>query len=199
MSKFRSRAPRMLVAALVALQPLAVLACDIPAGVTVSQADAERMDGFLHSRAQGLGEALVADSASDRGMVSALFGRPDTAPVSLPDGEYRCRTIKLGGILPLTAYGYFSCRVSGQGTRIDKLSGSQRFSGTLHATGGAVFYRGALHYGDEKPMAYGKDDERNQVGCIYRVPDDQIRRYRLELPSPLFESTHDVIELVPIN
>lgn len=199
MSKSCLRVPRFLLVALVALQPVAALACEVPADVTVSDADQARMSGFLRSRAQGLGEALVAESTSDRALVSELFSRPDSAFEGIADGDYRCRTIKLGGLLPLTAYGFFACRVSEDGTRIDKLSGSQRFSGTLHASGDAVFYRGALHYGDEKPMAYGKSDERDQVGCLYPVPDDEAARYRLELPSPLFESTHDVIELIRVN
>ena len=62
-----------------------------------------------------------------------------------------------------------------------------------------MFYRGALHYGDEQPMAYDADPERNQVGCIYRVSGTGPEIYRLELPLPRFESTHDVIELVPAD
>lgn len=199
MPKFPLRVSHLLLAALVALHPVAAIACDIPAGVKVSEQDVARMSGFLRSRAQGLGEALVAESPSDRSLVSGLFSLPDSGFEGIPDGDYRCRTIKLGGILPLTAYGFFACRVSGDGTRIDKLSGSQRFSGSLHASGEAVFYRGALHYGDEKPITYGADHERNQVGCLYPVPNDDAPHYRLELPSPLFESTHDVIELIPVN
>ena len=199
MPKSRLRVQHLMLAALAALQPVAVIACEVPAGVTVGAADADRMTHFLQSRAQGLAEALVADSASDRALVSGLFSRADGDLDAMPDGDYRCRTIKLGGLLPLTAYGFFSCRVTEGGTRIEKLSGSQRLSGTLHAAGGAVFYRGALHYGDENSIAYGMNEERDQVGCLYPVPEGETPRYRLELPSPLFESTHDVIELVPVN
>ncbi len=59
----------------------------------------------------------------------------------------------------------------------------------------AVFFVGALHYSDEDPIAYGNDPERDQVGCIYKLAGAE--RYRLEMPSPRFESVHDVIELVP--
>lgn len=185
------------MAGLVALHPLSTAACEVPAKVELSQFDTDRMHDFLRSRAQGLAEALVSDSASDRSLVSGMFNRSDGTIDAIPDGNYRCRTIKLGGLLPLVAYGYFNCTIAEGGTRIDKTSGSQRFSGTLTPADQAVFYKGALHYGDEQPMDYGQDAERDQVGCIYPLGDEQGPRYRLELPSPQFESTHDVIELVP--
>jgi hypothetical protein len=193
------RCAAILVAGLVSFPIVAPLACDVPEGVEVSEADSDRMFDFFRSRSQGLSEALMSQSASDRSLVSNMFNRGDHYIDAIPDGEYRCRTIKLGGILPLTPYDYFSCTISEGGTRIDKTSGSQRFSGSLVSAEQAVFYWGALHYGDEKPISYGHDPERDQVGCIYRIRDDVTRRYRLELPSPQFESTHDVIELVPLD
>lgn len=197
MPAFPRRFASLALAGLMVLQPMAALACSLPDGVEVTEADNARMDGFLRSRAQGLAESLLSTSAEDRALVAGLFGAGDRSISAIPDGDYRCRTIKLGGLLPLTAYGYFACTISGGGTRIDKTSGSQRFSGSLQPAEDALFYRGALHYGDEQPIAYNADPERNQVGCIYRVPGKGQPIYRLELPSPLFESTHDVIELLP--
>ncbi|OAM80045.1 DUF4893 domain-containing protein [Devosia elaeis] len=174
------------LAGLLALQPLSALACTMPKTAGLNPADQERMRDFWGARSQGLAEALVAESAGD-------------APLqAIPDGDYRCRTIKLGGLLPLTVYSAFDCTISGNGTRIDKQTGSQRFSGSLMPAGTALFYRGALNYDDEAPLAYDADPERNQVGCLYGVPDNGSGpRYRLELPRPHFESNHDVIELVP--
>ena len=197
-----ARSIRMLalaMAGLLALQPLAAGACDVPDDVTVSEADSDRMFDFFRARSQGLAEALLSPSADDRALVASLFATGDRYIDAIPDGDYRCRTIKLGGLLPLTAYDYFDCTISKGGTRIEKTTGSQRFSGILRPAGQAVFYRGALHYGDERPMAYDADPERNQVGCIYRVSGTGPEVYRLELPLPLFESTHDVIELVPAD
>ena len=113
----------------------------------------------------------------------------------MPAGDYRCRTIKMGGGVPLTVYGFFACEVdeAADGYQaILKTSGSQRFSGTLTPSAGGLFYLGALNYADEDPIAYGVNAERDQVGCLYRSGDS----YVLELPSPQFESVHDVIELV---
>ncbi|SMQ86007.1 protein of unknown function [Devosia lucknowensis] len=189
----------LVMIAMLASQTATGMACDVPAGVEVSEADSDRMFDFFRSRSMGLAEALLSTDADARATVSGLFSGGDRYIDAIPDGKYRCRTIKLGGILPLTAYDYFACTISDGGSRIDKTSGSQRFSGTLTSAAQAVFYQGALHYGDEQPIAYGDDPERNQVGCIYRVGDDTTRRYRLELPAPMFESTHDVIELVPVK
>lgn len=191
------RSSAIALAMLVALPAIAPLACAVPDLAAISPFDADRMNGLENARTRGLAEALMSESAADRELVSHLFA-PGIAPQApLPDGDYRCRTIKLGGLLPLTAYSFFDCRISGNGTKIEKLSGSQRFSGELLAgQAGGHFYRGALHYGDENPRPYREDGDRSQVGCLYRIEGKPVR-YRLELPFPRFESTHDVIELVP--
>ena len=191
------RSSAIALAMLVALPANAPLACAVPDPTAISPFDADRMNGLENARTRGLAEALLSESAADRELVSHLFA-PGIAPQApLPDGDYRCRTIKLGGLLPLTAYSFFDCTISGSGTKIEKLTGSQRFSGELLASqAGGHFYRGALHYGDENPLPYREDGDRSQVGCLYRIEGKPVR-YRLELPFPRFESTHDVIELVP--
>lgn len=196
---FRNSRLRRMAIALVAFAALPASvswACMVPDTAPIDQFDGDRMTGFDAARTRGLGEALLSDSAGDRSIVSALFAPGETPISTLPDGDYRCRTIKLGGLLPLTAYGFFDCAVSDNGATIEKLTGSHRFKGQLVASDGGLFYWGALHYGDEQPMAYGAEAESNQVGCLVRVSGKPVR-YRLELPFPRFESTHDVIELVP--
>lgn len=193
-----SRPVLVLLALATTLQPLAAIACAPSITAALSEFDTDRMADFYGARSQGLAEALVAPSPEERALVSDLFAAGDGFIDAIPDGDYRCRTIKLGGLLPLVAYGFFDCRISDGGTRIDKLTGSQRFSGSLTTTETTVFYQGALHYGDEQPIDYGADPERDQVGCLYQVGEAG-GRYRLELPRPQFESTHDVIELVPVK
>lgn len=194
----RSAMRSLLLAGVLTTQPLSAFACALPENVAVSTLDTDRMNNFYRSRSQALAETLVAPSGQERTVVHGLFSGGDGFIDTIPDGEYRCRTIKLGGDLsPLTIYGYFECRIGKGGTRIVKSSGSQRFSGTLTPSDRGVFYRGAQHYGDEQPLAYDADPQRNQVGCIYRVIEETGLRYRMELPFPHFESTHDVIELIP--
>lgn len=196
LSVFQRRAAAGLLAGLLALPIAAPLACSVPTNANITPYDGDRMTGFETARIRGLGEALLSDSADERAIVSALFASGETPIETMPDGNYRCRTIKLGGLLPLVTYDYFNCAVSAKGTVIEKLTGSQRFKGTLAPSDGGLFYAGALHYGDEAPIAYDSDAERNQVGCLIKVNGKPVR-YRLELPFPQFESTHDVIELVP--
>jgi hypothetical protein len=196
LSVFRRKGAAGILAAVLAMPVVTPLACEVPAEAAIDQLDGDRMTGFETARIRGLGEALLSDSAEERAITSALYAPGDTPISTIPDGAYQCRTIKLGGLLPLTAYGYFDCQISADGTVIEKLTGSQRFKGDLLPSDGGLFYWGALHYGDEEPFAYGADPERNQVGCLYRIEGKPVR-YRLEMPFPLFESTHDVIELVP--
>lgn len=184
----------VLCASLVAGPILAPLACDAPAQADLSDFDIKRMAKFDISRDRGLAEAGQGENAEERAIVATLFATEERIE-TLPDGRYRCRTIKLGGLLPLVIYGYFDCAVKDGGTRIEKLTGSQRFTGSLTPSDGSLFYAGALHYGDEQPINYGADPDRDQVGCLVRLAGED-EHYRLEMPAPLRESTHDVIELV---
>jgi hypothetical protein len=106
--------------------------------------------------------------------------------------------MKLGGNAPLIVYGQFACAVSNGGAFVEKTSGSQRFSGYLSPGDGGLIYVGSLHFGDEEPTTYGQNAERNQVGCFQQVLGE-LDRFVLELPSPQFESVHDVIEFTPIQ
>jgi hypothetical protein len=52
-----------------------------------------------------------------------------------------------------------------------------------------------LVLGDEaRAMEYGRDPDRDVAGWVARIDDN---RWRLILPYPRYESTIDVVELVP--
>ena len=58
-----------------------------------------------------------------------------------------------------------------------------------------MVFLGTLQLGDEqRALQYGRDRERDMAGVVERIGDN---RWRLVLPYPAFESTLDVIELVP--
>jgi hypothetical protein len=179
----------------------AYVACTLPIEGELTENDASRIDNLETSRTRGLASALRAQSMEDRNIVADLFD-PGTTPILAElEGDYRCRTIKLGGNLPLVVYGWFECRISEEAGlfRIEKLTGSQNFSGFLYPTDAFGFvYRGAYHYGYEQPMDYGDDPERNESGCLSAVTKGN-RHFILELPAPAFESFHDVIEFVPVR
>ena len=152
-------------------------------------------------------EALAKASAAGRNAEIAGEGvllEPDAALAfeAPPTGDYRCRTVKLGaksaGLLDFIAYPWFACRISARGAmlRLEKHSGSQRPVGQLFADPGKrMIFLGTLVLGDEqRPLDYSFDRDRDMAGILERIGD---RRWRLVLPYPAFESTIDVIELVP--
>ncbi len=129
---------------------------------------------------------------------AALGGGP------IPNGDYRCRVIKLGakspGMLDYVAYPAFACRIRQERDLqgFAKLSGSQRQVGLIFP--GDVMrqvFLGTLVLGDERrAMQYGRDEERDVAGFVERIGPG---RWRLLLPRPHFESQLDVIELVPVR
>lgn len=189
----------VLAALLGPVAPVLAAPCGpLPQDFAISDADRARIEGIDISRMRGLAAALTGEDAGERALVSGLFAQGFAPPEANPSGRYQCRTIKLGGLLPLTVYDWFKCEIAEEagGRVIRKVTGSQNFSGTLTASGSGFLYRGASNYGDEAPRAYGDKVDENQVGCLVSLPDAE-GHMLLELPSPLLESVHDVIELLP--
>lgn len=169
-----------------------------------SSSDVQRLGQLAESRAKGVLEAANGNPAD----VAAIQSILQAAPVAAGRlaGTWKCRTMKLGGLTPGIVYGWFSCRISERDGRLffEKLGGSQRTSGYLYPDGGGYVYLGAsyVHYNGvaEKPPHYSGTGA--SVGAA-QTPDDQIGllslltdgRARLELPTPVQESTFDVIEL----
>lgn len=169
----------------------------VPDGLNLSAKDFSRLATIDQSRIKGMAEAMLGEDPAERDTVSKLYHQGIGAPKVVPAGDYRCRTIKLGGISALVSYRYFDCRITKEGShlKLEKLTGSQRFTGHLTMQESGVAFKGAGHYGYEEPRNYGDDESRNKVGCLFESLG-QPGSLLLELPSPQFESTHDVIELV---
>ncbi len=202
-----------LVVALAALFPAAGMA-KAPKAAVVTATDwrgvASRDDlRRLRTWRDAFVEALAKAQASGDGAKVAAEGQlldPDAAldGAAIPAGRYRCRTIKLGsagtGGLGFVAYPAFDCRIGIQGeTKIlEKLGGSQRPSGRLYPGGlRRQVFLGTLVLGDEtRALGYGRDASRDMAGAVERIGP---QRWRLVLPYPRFESTLDVIELVPAS
>jgi hypothetical protein len=165
--------------------------------------DRERLRDWRTAFNRALGQARAAGHAAEIRREGRLL-EPDAAlgPVPIPNGAYRCRVIKMGaksqGLLDYIAYPAFSCRIEAQGQvqSLTKLTGSQRQVGLLFAADPRrQVFLGTLVLGDEvRAMQYGSDPDRDVAGWVERI--DQAR-WRLILPYPRFESTIDVIELVP--
>lgn len=163
---------------------------------TLTASDKTRIADFDATRAKAIAEAKAGGSAADLEILDAvLSGAPQPILGTDIRGDYRCRTVKLGGSLPLTIYGWFKCRIDEDdlGYRLVKTTGSQRFTGHfIDDSEKRLLFYGAGHYGDEQPRRYKADADRDMVGYLVKAGP---KRYRLELPAPKFESTFDIIEL----
>ena len=153
------------------------------------------VEGLREARADGR-DAAISREGKLLEPDAALGGGP------IPNGTYRCRTIKLGsksgGMLPFVAYPAFTCRIRAERDvqGFAKLTGSQRQVGLIFP-GDALrqVFLGTLLLGDEaRSMQYGRDRERDVAGFLERIGPG---RWRLIMPRPHFESDIDILELVP--
>ena len=165
--------------------------------------DRQRLRDWRDAFNEALAQAQAAGHATEVASEGVLL-QADAAlgGEKIPNGDYRCRVIKLGaksaGMPGYIAYPPFSCRVSQMGKlqHFDKLGGSQRHHGTIYP-GDELRQTllGTLVLGDEtRAYQYGRDRERDLAGWIERIGD---KRWRLVLPYPHYESKLDVIELTP--
>jgi len=165
--------------------------------------DRERLRDWRKAFMKALDQARAAGHAADIVKEGALL-EPDVAlgPVPIPNGSYKCRAIKLGaksqGLPNYIAFPAFNCLIQ-QEKKLQgfyKLTGSQRQAGQLFpADPLRQAFLGTLLLGDEtRAYRYGGDQYRDLAGWVERVGDN---RWRLILPYPHYESTLEVIELVP--
>ena len=154
------------------------------------------MEAVRKAQSSGNGAAIAGEGALLQPDVAIEWRDP-------PPGDYRCRVVKMGakstGMLDYVAYPAFTCRIREEGglMSLAKLTGSQRPIGMLLPFPGQqrMVFLGTLQLGDEqRALQYGRDRERDMAGVVERIGD---KRWRLVLPYPAFESTLDVVELVP--
>ena len=155
------------------------------------------VNGLKAARASGHGAAIASEGVLLE-PDAALGGGP------IPNGDYRCRVIKLGakspGMLDYVAYPAFACHIRQQGhvQAFAKMSGSQRHVGLIFP-GDPMrqVFLGTLVLGDEsRAMQYGRDKERDVAGFVERIGPN---RWRMLMPRPHFESRVDVLDLVPVG
>ena len=167
--------------------------------------DRERLRDWRTAFTKALDQARKAGHSAEIAREGRLL-EPDAAlgPVPIPNGRYKCRVIKVGakseGLLDYIAYPAFDCRIQQekQLQSLYKLSGSQRHAGLIFPDSPLrQVFLGTLVLGDEnRAMQYGRDPDRDLAGWVERIGD---RRWRLVLPYPRYESTLDVVELVPAS
>ena len=183
-----------------------------PLGATVpdwravaTRPDLRRIRDWREAFVQALGEARTSGNQVAVAAEGALLD-PDAGldNPAIPAGRYRCRTLKLGSAagseFGFVAYPAFDCTVTMQGavTTLARITGSQRPVGRLYAGGlRRQIFLGTMMLGDEiRALGYGRDPDRDMAGAVERIGP---QRWRLILPYPRFESTLDVVELIPAN
>jgi hypothetical protein len=165
--------------------------------------DRERMRKWRTAWVKAVGQARAGGHGAEVAGEGILL-EPDAAlkGAAPPPGDYRCRVLKLGarseGMLDFVAYPSFDCRIGADAGTLGfiKLTGSQRPIGRLFPDSDRrLIFLGALQLGDEQgSLRYGHDRQRDMIGLFERIGE---RRWRLAFPYPAFESTLDVIELIP--
>ncbi|MCX5577072.1 DUF4893 domain-containing protein [Kaistia terrae] len=163
---------------------------------TLTPTDKDRLARFEATQKSAIAEARKGGDKVDVTALDALLAlKPQ--PILGVDirGNYRCRTIKLGGGLPLTIYGWFNCKIDEDdiGYRLTKTSGSQRLTGHfIDDSANRLLYYGVSYIAGDKPGRYGAKADNDQVGYFLKAGQSS---YRLDLPLPAFESKFDIIEL----
>jgi hypothetical protein len=163
----------------------------------LSLTDVSRFANFQENRSSAIEEAMKGGEAADRASLEKILaGKPQAIADKDLKGEWRCRTVKLGGILPLVVYGAFKCRIfEEKGALIlQKTSGSQRTRGGLYRISPDRFaYIGASTVNDDPVRKYGDAAQEDEVALLVKVGP---ARLRLEFPAPHYESHFDIIEFV---
>ena len=169
----------------------------------ISENDRVRLRDWRKTFESALDQARKAGHSADIAKEGVLLD-PDAAldVPAIPDGDYRCRVIKLGkqadALLDFVTYPPFSCRIYAERglQRLTKLSGSQRYVGLIFPFDAIrEVFLGTLVLGDERrAMQYRQDEKRDVAGYVERIGTN---RWRLVMPQPHFEFDLDVMELVP--
>lgn len=170
--------------------------------------DLERLDGAGAQLRRAVDEARARGTPEDVAALDGVLGTAQPIDGEALLGDWRCRTMKLGGLGGLVVYGWFQCRISygAEGLWFEKLTGSQQTAGYLwpNRTGDepltSFIYLGSAHYRDEEPAPYGgpgntlgdSRENRDDPGILEVLGPDHVR---IGFPSPIFESDYDFLEL----
>lgn len=164
--------------------------------------DTVRLEDADKTNAEALAEGVArAETAEERRVLSLVSSWLDApaGPIDFDNlqGEWRCRTIKVGGILPAIAYRNFDCKmyVEARVLAFDKTSGSQRTSGLIYQdTETSAVYLGKAYYSYEKPKDYGQDGQ-NESDDVARLKVLDDNHAILIFPAPYHESKMNILEL----
>lgn len=180
-----------------------MIALATPAMAEIRPQEATRLAAMDATLGAALRQAMAGGRRGDVDLLQeALEGLPYPALRTTLEGDWKCRTIKLGGLTDLTAYAPFDCRFTadGDGFIFEKLTGSQRTKGRVSLMDGQMIYLGVGYVAEAAPMDYdalppgdfGDGEIQPQVAVVEQPDPD---RARLMFPAPITESTFDLLYL----
>ena len=166
--------------------------------------DQRRLSEYHASAGEALLGAYAAGDPADLSVLTeGLAGNalsPDEA-IRLMAGDWSCRMIKLGGLLPITVYSPFRCTISPDGG-FEKLTGSQRSKGKIHQEGDRLIYLGTGFVAGDTPPSYENlpaqvDPQASpqfmpEIGVVEMISDT---KGRVMLPAPYLESRFNILLL----
>lgn len=186
------------------LLPGAALSQQLADGTPLHADDARRLDEYHAAAGEAMLDAFSGGDPDDLVILTdVLRGDPlpaDQALAMIP-GDWSCRTIKMGGLLPITVYQPFRCRIGSDGS-LEKLTGSQRTKGRIHVDGDRLVYLGTGFIAGDTPPPYadlppfsepGSGPQRMpEIGLVEMTGDT---RGRVMFPDPYLESRFNILTL----
>ncbi|MCJ8140384.1 DUF4893 domain-containing protein [Falsirhodobacter halotolerans] len=174
----------------------------LPASAQMWQEDEVRLWSLDTALGEAMREVLTAGPSADLDrLAQAMAGEAWPAEDMDLTGAWSCTVMKLGGLLPLTVYAPFACRMDADGT-FRKTGGSQLTTGHMEVIDGQMVYLGVGYAAGETPPAYADLPEMVDPADLPQflpqvavVEQTGPATARMLFPYPLVESTFDVIAL----
>ena len=199
----------------IALSALMTAALALPAaaqqtladGTAIRPEDAARLEALDRATGAALREALgggTPQQAADAAEALRGAARPaDRIDPKALSGDWRCSMTKIGGISPSVTYPPFRCRITADGASLqfEKLTGSQRTSGSIHRDGDSWVYLGSSFVQGETPRSYADFPAEMDTRASETLPDVGVLEMtgattgRILFPLPYRESVLNVLTL----
>lgn len=186
------------------LTPLAAWAQPLPDGASLRSDDQRRLSHYQAAAGEALLDAFADGDAADlKVLAEALAGKalPPGQAADLMPGDWSCRMIKLGGLLPITVFSPFRCTIRPDGS-FEKLTGSQRTKGGIHRQDDRLIYSGTGFVAGETPPSYedlpatvdlqASPQFMPEIGVVEMI---SARRGRILFPAPYLESRFNILVL----
>lgn len=183
------------------------LAAPVASAQEIRSDDQARLDQLDAAMGRALRQVLATGSDEEVATATNALRGPampaDQARADQLAGDWTCSMVKMGGNLPLVAYPPFRCRIEAQNgvAHFEKLTGSQRTSGTIQVVDDRWIYLGSTFVQGESPRRYDDFPAEIDTGASETLPDVGVLEIRGEgqgrliLPLPYRESVLNVLLL----